>query len=385
MMDPLRLYQYWTPGKVIFGPKALDELKKEMGLKEIALIITDEGIVHSGILRKVINLLEEIKIQYYVFDKVEPDPSLEVVEKAADAFRRNQCTLIIGLGGGSSIDTAKAVAMCSSQEGSLVEYARGKPLKGALPSIFAIPTTAGTGSEVTAASIISDHKNRLKMVIRNPQLIPKVAILDPLLLGTIPSKVVAETSVDALSHAIESYVGLGSHTITDALALSAIRIISQNAIKLMVNPNDLEVSGQMLLASCMAGISFNNAGLGLVHSLAHPIGAYFHVPHGLACALYLPHVMEFNGSSCPEKFYSIADAMGQEVRGLAREVAVEKAVLAVRDLLKRMNIPEGLSKLGIQFYLDPKMIDDVLAAAPTRNNPRQADRAEVAKLLEAVA
>jgi alcohol dehydrogenase class IV len=389
MMDPLRLYQYWTPGKVLFGPKALDELKKEIGLKEIPLITTDEGIVRSGILRKVTNLLEEIKVQYYVFDQVEPDPSLEVVEKAADAYRRYGCTLVIGLGGGSSIDVAKAVNICGSQEGSLegslTEYAAGKPMEERLPPLYAIPTTAGTGSEATAASIISDHKNKLKMVIRNPQLIPKVAILDPLLLGTIPSKVAAETGADALSHAIESYVGLGSHTITDALALTAIRMISQNAIKLMVNPGDLEVSGQMLLASCMAGICFNNAGLGLVHSLAHPIGAYFHVPHGLACALYLPHVMEFNGSSCPEKFASIADAMGQDVSGLQREAAVEKAVFAVRDLLKRMGIPEKLSKLGIQFHLDPKMVDDVLAAAPTRNNPRKADRVQIAQLLETVA
>jgi alcohol dehydrogenase class IV len=385
MMDPLRLYQYWTPGKVIFGPKALDELKKEIGLKEIPLITTDEGIVRSGILRKVTDLLEEIKVQYYVFDQVEPDPSLEVVEKAADAYRRYKCTLVIGLGGGSSIDVAKAVNICSSQEGSLTEYAAGKQMEGPLPPLYAIPTTTGTGSEATAASIISDHENKLKMVIRNPQLIPKVAILDPLLLGTIPSKVAAETGADALSHAIESYVGLGSHTITDALALTAIRMISQNAIKLMVNPGDVEVAGQMLLASCMAGICFNNAGLGLVHSLAHPIGAYFHVPHGLACALYLSAVMEFNGSACPEKFASIADAMGQDVRGLQREAAVEKAVFAVRDLLKRMGIPEKLSKLGIQFHLDPKMIDDVLAAAPTRNNPRKADRVQIAQLLETAA
>lgn len=384
-MDPLRLYQYWTPGKVIFGPKALNELNKEIGSKEIALITTDQGIVHSGILRKVTDLLEEIKGQYYVFDQVEPDPSLEVVEKAAAAYRRYGCTLVIGLGGGSSIDVAKAVGICSNQEGSLTEYAAGKPMEGRLPPLYAIPTTAGTGSEVTAVSIISDHENKLKMAIRNPQLIPKVAILDPLLLGTIPSKVAAETGADALSHAIESYVGLGSHAITDALALTAIRMISQNVVKLMVNPGDVEVAGQMLLASCMAGMCFNNVGLGLVHSLAHPIGAYFHVPHGLACALYLPAIMEFNTSACPEKFASIADAMGQDLSGLQREAKVEKAVFAVQDLLKRMGLPEKLSQLGIQFHLDPKMVDDVLAAVPTRNNPRKADRVQITKLFETAA
>jgi len=209
--------------------------------------------------------------------------------------------------------------------------------------------------------------------------------LDPLLLGSIPSKIAAETGADALSHAIESYVGLGSHALTDALALAAIRMISQNVVKLMANPDDVEVAGQMLLASCMAGMCFNNAGLGLVHSLAHPIGAYFHVPHGLACALFLPHVMEFNASVCPEKFASIADTMAKNVSGLKREDALEQAVFLIRDLLQRMGLPKKLSQLGIQFRLDPKMVDDVLAATPTRNNPRKADRVQIAKLFETAA
>jgi alcohol dehydrogenase class IV len=385
VVEPSRLNQYWTPGKVIFGPNSINELKKEIGSKEIPLITTDEGIVRSGILKKVTDLLEEMEIQHFVFDKVEPDPSLEVVEKASNGYRRNGCTLVIGLGGGSSIDVAKAVAICGSQEGSLVEYTAGKPIEGALPPLYAIPTTAGTGSEVTAVSVISDHQHKLKIPIRNPQLIPKVAILDPILLGSVPSGVAAETGADALSHAIESYVGLGSYALTDALALAAIRMISQNVVKLMANPDDVEVAGQMLLASCMAGMCFNNAGLGLVHSLAHPIGAYYHVPHGLACALYLPHVMKFNASACPEKFVSIADAMTKNVSGLQRENAVEQAVFLIHDLLERIGLPKKLSQLGIQFGLDPKMVDDVLAAAPTRNNPRKADRVQIARLFETAA
>ena len=384
-MDPLRLYQYWTPGKVIFGPNALDELRTEIGSREVPLLTTDEGVARSGILGKVADLLDKMGVQYHVFDRVESDPSLEVVEKAADAYLRYGCTLVIGMGGGSSIDVAKAVGIRCSQEGSLVEYAAGRPLEGRVFPLYAIPTTAGTGSEVTAVTIISDHKNKRKIPIRNPQLIPKVAILDPLLLGTIPPKVAAETGADALSHAIESYVGLGSHPITDALALAAIRMISQNVVKFMANPGDVEVTGQMVLASCMAGICFNSAGLGLVHSLAHPIGAHFHIPHGLACALYLSAVMEFNVSARPEKFASIADVMGQDIRGLQREAAAERALFAVRDLLDRIGLPKKLSELGIQFHLDPRMVDDVLAAAPTGNNPRKADRAQIAQLFETAA
>jgi alcohol dehydrogenase class IV len=160
-------------------------------------------------------------------------------------------------------------------------------------------------------------------------------------------------------------------------------MISQNVLKLMSNPGDVEVAGEMLLASCMAGMCFNNVGLGLVHSLAHPIGAYFHVPHGLACALYLPAVMEFNAAACPEKFASIADAMGQNVAGLQREAAAEQALVAVRGLLEKMDLPKTLSRLGIQFHLDPKMVEDALAAAPTGNNPRKADRIQIAELFEA--
>ena len=338
-MDSMRLYQYWAPGKLIFGPKALDELSKELGSKEVALITTDQGIARSGILNKVTALLEKTGVPYHVFDQVEADPPLEVVERASEVYRRYGCTLLIGLGGGSSIDTAKAVGVRVSQEGSLTEYAAGKPMKDTVPPVYAVPTTAGTGSEATAVAIISDHKSKLKMAIRNLQLLPKVAILDPLLLGSLPSKVVAETGADALSHAIESFIGLGSHAVTDALSLGAIKMITHNVVKLVANPGDTEAAGQMLLASCMAGMSFNNVGLGLVHSLAHPVGAYFHIPHGLACALYLPVVMEFNSASCPEKLASIAQAMGQDMGRLDRETAVERALFAIRDLLKRMGIP----------------------------------------------
>jgi alcohol dehydrogenase class IV len=384
-MDPSRIYQFSTPSKVIFGPKALDELKKEIGPQEIPLITTDQGIVRSGILKKLTDLLEELGIRHHVFDQVEPDPPLEVVEAASAIYRENGCTLLVGIGGGSSIDVAKAVGIASSHKGSVVDYAAGRPLEALLPPLFAIPTTAGTGSEATAVTIVSHRGHKAKIPIRHPQLMPKVAILDPLLLNSIPPKVAAETGVDALSHAIESYVGLNSHAVTDALALAAIRMISRNAIKFMANPGDAEPAGQMLLASCMAGMSFNNAGLGLLHALAHPVGAYLHVPHGLACALYLPIVMEFNAPACLARFASIAEAMGRDVSGLQEEVAAEQAVAAVSDLLERMGLPTRLSQLGIRFHLEQRMIDDVLAVPPTRNNPRPADRTQIAQLFEAAA
>lgn len=385
-MDSFRVYQYSSPIRLIFGPGALDELKREIGPKEVPLITTDKGIARSGVLERVTAVLEAGAIRYEVFDGVEPDPSVEVIEEASDIYRRRGCTALIGLGGGSSIDTAKAVCVGGTQEGYLLDYALGgKPLVGEIPPFYAIPTTVGTGSEVTAVAVVSDEKNKVKTGIRSPMLAAKVAILDPLLVSSLPSKVVGETAADALSHAIEAYVGRGSNAVTDALAIAAIGMISRDAVNLVKDSGNVEAAGNMLIASCMAGMAFNNAGIGLVHAMAHPLGAYYHVPHGLACALYLPVVMEFNAVACPEKLASIAHAAGEALAGLKGEEAAKRGVAAVQSLLKRMGLPEKLSSMGIQFRLEPKMVDDVLAFPPGKNNPRPFDAEQVARLLEAAA
>ena len=381
-MDPCRVYQHWNPGRLIFGPKSLNEVAKEISSKEVPLIVTDRGISHASILTKVTEVLEGAAIQFHVFDGIEPDPPMEIVEEAAATYRNHGCTLVIGLGGGSSIDGAKAVSLIASQKGTLREYGAGRPIEDTIPPIYAIPTTAGTGSEVTGVAVISDYENKIKMVIRGPQLIPRLVILDPELLRSIPPKVAAETGADALAHAVESYVSLNSHVITEAFALSAIRIITRYLRRMVANPEDIETSGQMLIASCMAGLSFSNAGLGLTHSLAHPVGAHYHLSHGLSCAIYLPIVMDFNLPTTPEKFASIADAMGMNVRQLSLHYAAKQAVLAVRELFVDIGIPKTFSELGISFQLFPKMVDDALAAVPTKLNPRRADREQISKLFK---
>lgn len=383
-MDPWRVYQHWNPGKLIFGPNSLNELTKELSPEEVPLIITDKGVLNVGILQKITAVLDAIGIRYHVFDGIEPDPPFEIVEEAAAAYQDKGCTMVIGLGGGSSIDGAKALSLRVSQKGDLREYGMGKPIEGILVPIYAIPTTAGTGSEVTGVAVITDRDNKIKMVIRGMQLIPKTVILDPELLASIPPRVAAETGVDALSHAVESYVSLNSNVITEAFALSAIRLIARYLRGMVANPGDIETAGQMLLASCMAGLSFSNAGLGLTHSLAHPLGAYFHVSHGLSCALYLPIVMDFNLPTCPEKFASIANAMGEDVRQFSLHHAAKQAVDHVRELLSDIGIPQTFSELGISFELHPKMVDDALAAVPTKLNPRRADKDQITKLFKAL-
>lgn len=384
-MNPLRLYQHWNPGKLIFGPKAINELSKEIPPKEVPLVVTDHGVSESGILKKVAEVLAESGMTCHVFDGILPDPPVEVIEEAAALFQKNGCTCVIGLGGGSSMDGAKALSLIVSQKGSLREYGTGKVIEGTIAPIYAIPTTAGTGSEVTRVSVVSDRENKVKMVIRGDQLIPKIVILDPELLSSLSPKVAAETGADALTHAVESYVSLNSNTISECLALGAIRLISRHLRKMVANPGDVETAGQMLLASCMAGLSFTNAGLGLTHSLGHPVGAYYHLSHGLCCAIYLPFVMEFNLPICPEKFASIAEAMGVNVQQFSLHNAAKQAVFAVRELLSAIGIPATFSELGISFELRQKMVEDALAAVPTTLNPRQADQDQISKLFKAPA
>lgn len=383
-MDPMRVYQYSNPGRLIFGPGALSELKKEFNVKDKPLLITDEGVVRAGILKTVTDLLAEAGYQYGLFDRVEADPSIEVVEEAAAFYRERGCTSIIGLGGGSSIDVAKAVAAMGAGKGSLKEYLGGKLVEGPIPLLCAIPTTAGTGSEVTGVAVISDIQSKVKAMLRGPALVPRIAVLDPLLLASVPPKLAAQTGADAITHAIESYFVPTGQAITDALALSAIRMIVTNLPSFVANARDVVAAGQMLLASCMASMCFKNTGLALAHSISHPVGAYFHVPHGLACALYLPAVMEFNAPACAEKLASIADAAGIDVRGLSPEKAAAEAVRAVRDLFAKVGLPKTFSEIGIDFKLDPKMVDDAFDMAPTKNNPRPADRNELAALFASV-
>jgi alcohol dehydrogenase class IV len=382
-MNPQRVYQHSNPGRLIFGPKSINELTKEIPANEIPLIITDQGVSKAGILKKVTDVLEEAGIRYHIFDGIEPDPPMEVVEKAVSLYQKHGCTLLIGLGGGSSIDCAKAVSLMASRQGDIREYFAGKGIDGQLIPIYAIPTTAGTGSEVTGVAVITDRENKIKMVLRGAQLIPKCVFLDPELLAFIPSKVAAETGADALTHAIETYVSLNSTVITEGLALSSITLIGKYLRRMVGNPEDMEAAEQMLLASCMAGLSFANGGLGLVHSLAHPVGTHFHLSHGLSCSLYLPFVMEFNLLTCPEKFAAIAEALGEDIRGMSCHRAARESVKAVRELFADIGIPRNFSDLGIAFQLHPKMVEDALAAVPTKANPRRPDKEQITNLFTA--
>jgi alcohol dehydrogenase class IV len=384
-MDPKRVYQYANPGRLVFGPGAVAELKNELPPNARPLVVTDPGVARAGILSAVTDALAAAGVSYELFDRVQADPPTEVVEEAAAVYRAKKCTAVVAVGGGSSIDVGKAVSVLGTREGTIREYCSGKPIEGALAPVVAVPTTAGTGSEATAVAVISDHARKMKLVLKHPSLVPQVALLDPLLLAGIPPRIAAETGADALTHAIESYLSPASHPLTEALALGAIGMICRHLPRFVADPRDVEAAGQMLLASTMAGQSFKNAGLGLAHSMAHPLGVHFHISHGLACSLYLPSVLEFNASACPGKIAAIAGAAGVDIGGRSPEGAAAAVSDAIRALFRKLGLPITFGEVGVDFQLHPEMLEEALGAIPTKTNPRPADRNQVEALFFAPA
>ncbi|MCX5819836.1 MAG: iron-containing alcohol dehydrogenase [Deltaproteobacteria bacterium] len=383
-MNLQRVYMQNNPGRLVFGPGSVKELANEIPANAIPLVVTDKGVSKSGILKKVTDVLEGAGIPHHIFDGIEPDPPVQVIEKAAALYRKHKCTMVIGVGGGSSIDGAKSTSLMVSYPGDIGEYSRGKLLPGPVAPIYAIPTTAGTGSEVTGLSIITDPINKVKMVLRGvPHLIPKCVFLDPELLAFIPPRVAAETGGDALTHAVECYVSQNTTVVTEGLALSAITLIGKYLRRFVGNPADMEAAEHMQLGCYLAGFAFSNGGLGLVHSIAHPVGAHYHLSHGAACSLYLPVVMEFNLLTCPEKFSSIATALGENVNGMTARRAAKESVKAVRELFTDIGVALTFAELGVKFKLLPKMVAEAMAAVPTQVNPRRPSEAQITNLFNA--
>lgn len=327
-------------------------------------------------MEEVINRLGNV-FKISIFDDVEPNPKDITVENGLRLFKEKNCDSILGLGGGSPMDTAKAIAAMSTNPGRINEYCGVGKLKNPAAPLLLIPTTAGTGSEVSRGAVITDSSRNYKMLILSWFLAPKVAILDPKLTVSLPPRTTAWTGVDALTHAIEAYVSTFANPITDIFALGAIRLISANLREAVKNGKNLDARSNMLLGSLLAGVATANARLGNVHALAHPVGGHFDTPHGLTCAVLLPIVMEFNLGAALKKFANIAEAMSKEVKGLSEKEAARKAIEAVRELCVDLEIPENLSELGVNEEAIPQMVKD---AAILPSNPRETTKEDLAKL-----
>jgi len=371
MLDKVSIFR--TTPRIVMGPGAVKGLGREVrDLKAArALIVTDPGIIGAGILSPVEASLKESRVKYMVFSDVSPDPRHQTVEACLSAVKNFNPTCVIGLGGGSAIDIAKTVSIMLKNSGDIIDYC-GIDLvpKPGLPTIM-IPTTAGTGSEVTPIAILSDEDEKLKKGVVSPYLFPKVALLDPLLTLGLPPSVTAATGMDALIHAIEAFTSVNANDMTDMFAVRAIEMISDNLRTAYAHGENLDARSAMLEASLLAGIAFANAGVTAVHAFAYPIGAEFHIPHGVANTLMLAEVMRFNLVGNLSKFADIAALMGEPVDGLSDRHAAEKAVEAVMLLAQDLQVPASLGEFGItENHIDDLAEGVMKVTRLLANNPR---------------
>jgi alcohol dehydrogenase class IV len=366
-------FEFGVLTQIHYGVGKLNELPDILKAENYqkVMIVTDPGLANSGLLERLEKILTSGEIQYAVFKEVQPDPTLEVVDTVRQLFLDNQCDAVIGIGGGSSIDTAKGVSAAVANPGELGQYEGKNKLPNRGPDVIAIPTTAGTGSEVTHAMVLKDTKRKYKLGILSQNLHPKAAILDPQLLTTLPRGLAAITGMDALSHAIESYTSNQAQPITEALGLHAIRLIAKYLRPFVAQRTNLEAASQMMLASTIAGAAFIWGRVAAVHALSHPLGGRYKVPHGLANSILLPVVMEFNASSNQEKFKEIAILLGENVEGLSSREAALRSVDAVKGLIADLDIPPtlgannvSLSEEEIQIVAQEALDSGVAAANP---------------------
>lgn len=370
--------------KLITGPAAIEQLSAELTRLNVQnpLIVTDAILVKSGTVDLALAQLGGRR--YGLFDQVKPEPEISIVEDCTRAYREGGHDGLIGVGGGSAIDIAKGVAAFASHEGPLAQLFGVDLVKRKGPPLIAIPTTAGTGSEVTNVAIFSDKEAQLKKGIVSDYLLPDVALVSPLMTLTCPRSVTAASGVDALVHAIESYLSVNASPITDAIALGAIKLIVKALPKAYANPSNLQAREDMATASLMAGMAFGNAGVGAVHALAYPLGGRFNIAHGVSNALLLPYVMEWNKLACVERMRDIADAMGVRVAHLSDKDAADLAVKAMADLCAAVEIPSGLRSFNVPEDAIPAMADEASKIERLmRNNPRKLTAADIEKIYRA--
>jgi alcohol dehydrogenase len=371
---------YW-PAINLIGPGCVREIVaeiKNLG-KEKALLVTDKVLIQAGVVQRVTDVLEENGIAYALFAEVKPNPTTQNVNDGLALFKREGCDFIISVGGGSPQDATKAVGILATNGGNIVDYEGiGKSQNRSVP-IVAINTTAGTASEVTINYVITDEARKIKMVIVDPNCLASVAVNDPELMVGKPAALTAATGMDALTHAIEAYVTKGAFELSDTLALKAIEFIAGSLSAAVANGSDLEARSRMAWGSYTAGLSFSNCGLGIVHSMAHQLGSEYDLPHGVANAILLPYVMEFNLDAAPLKFADIARAMGAKVAHLSVEDAARQALESVRRLSAEVDIPV-LRETAFNPADADKLAEQAMRDVCTGGNPKDVTQKDLAEL-----
>ena len=371
-----------------FGPgarKELPEVVNRLGLKK-ALVVTDKGLVKFGVAKMVTDVLDEAGIPFEMYSEVKPNPTVTNVKMGVDAFAASGADFIVAIGGGSSMDTAKGIGIVTNNP----EFADVVSLEGCAPTkhktvpIIALPTTAGTAAETTINYVIIDEEKQKKMVCVDPNDIPCCSIIDAELMYSLPKGITAATGMDALTHAIEGYITKAAWELSDMFEIEAIRLINKYLRTAVYDPNNPKGRSGMALAQYVAGMAFSNVGLGVVHGMAHPMGSLFDIPHGVANALLLPTIMEFNKPVCIEKYVEIAKAMDAYKDGMTKAEAAQAACDAVRALAIEVGIPQHLSDLGITEKDIDALADQAIEDVCTPGNPRLVTRQDIVDLYKKV-
>ena len=361
--------------------RTLPERIKSLGAKK-AFLVTDPGVCAAGIMDRVTAILRDASVDFVVCDRVKPDSGSRLIDETTVELKSSGADVVVGIGGGSSLDTAKAVAALATNAGSALDYAGLNKVRNRPLPMIAVPTTSGTGSEVTLWSVFTDDTRAVKVAIGGVLIYPSVALCDPELTLGLPAALTAATGMDALAHAIECYTNNNCQPISGALAIEAIRLIGQNLRSAVLNGRDRQSRYGMMLASTMAGIAMNPTRLGLAHALAMPLGSWdLRVPHGVVLAVTLPYVMEFNYVAEPERFVEVARALGESVDGLPRLAAAARAVSAVRDLARDVGIPRGLSEFGVREDHIVLVIEEAMKSGNVPANPRRTSAEDLTRIL----
>jgi alcohol dehydrogenase len=375
-------FLFSLPTRIVFGPGCLKTLPEALKGLHAAhpLIVTDKGVAAAGILDKAKAHLEG-KLQFSVFDGVEANPRDVNVAEGARAYSSSGADSIVALGGGSPIDCAKAIGVLAANGASDIKSYEGKNAHSKpLPPLVAVPTTAGTGSELTFSSVITDTQNKYKMTIKNAFTAAKTAVCDPELTLTVPAAITAATGMDALTHAIEAFTAAGAEPISDAVALYAVELINGNLVKAFKDGANLEVRSKMLMGSMLAGIAFSHSDVASVHCIAEALGGIYDLPHGVCNAIFLPYVMEYNMNYCVEGYARIARAMGLSFP--SERAGAVAAVMAVQELAKAVKLP-SFASLNVKEEDFPAIAAAAAKNISTGSNPRpmsESDYAEVLKM-----
>ncbi len=375
---------FFLPPVNIIGKNALQDAISHIqghGLKH-GLIVTDSFLSKNGVVKKIADMLDQQGIKTNVFDGTHPNPTVTNVNDGLKILKENNCDFVISLGGGSPHDCAKGIALLATNGGEIKNYEGiDKSNKPQLP-LIAINTTAGTASEITRFCIITDETRHVKMAIITPHVTPILSVNDPALMAGMPPGLTAATGMDALTHAVEAYVSTAATPITDACALKAVTLIEENLRNAVKNGQDMQARENMAYAELLAGMAFNNASLGYVHAMAHQLGGFYGLPHGVCNAVLLPHVQEYNLPKCTARLKDIAKAMNIDVSSMNDEEGAKACIAAIRSLSKDINIPANLTELKVQEKDIPTLTANALKDACALTNPRQGNAEEVAAIFK---